>query len=73
MKNLKRFKKILIQRGGKFFEQKFSMENPGIELGYPIILMLDNGNIVKTSPVKDFYVDDYGNIKIMTNNTTYKN
>ena len=73
MKNLKRFKKILIQRNGKFFEQQISMENPCIKLGCPIILMLDNGDIIKTSSVKDFYIDDYGRIKIMTNNTTYKN
>lgn len=73
MKNLKAFKKMLLQQNDGFIELSHSMDNSFIILGEPVILLLKNGDIVKTSPVENFYIDDYGRMEIDTKNTIYKN
>lgn len=73
MKNLKAFKKMLLQQNDGFIELSPSMNNSFITLGEPVILLLKNGDIVKTSPVENFYIDDYGRMEIDTKNTIYKN
>lgn len=73
MKNLKAFKKMLLQQNDGFIELSPSMNNSFIILGEPVILLLKNGDIVKTSSVENFYIDDYGRMEIDTKNTIYKN
>lgn len=73
MKNLKAFNKMLLQQNDGFIELSPSMNNSFIILGEPVILLLKNGDIVKTSPVENFYIDDYGRMEIDTKNTIYKN
>lgn len=73
MKNLKAFKKMLLQQNDGFIELSPSMNNSFIILGEPVILLLKNGDIVKISPVENFYIDDYGRMEIDTKNTIYKN
>lgn len=73
MKYLKAFKKMLLQQNDGFIELSPSMNNSFIILGEPVILLLKNGDIVKTSPVENFYIDDYGRMEIDTKNTIYKN
>ena len=73
MTTLKAFKKMLLQQNDGFIELSPSMNNSFIILGEPVILLLKNGDIVKTSPVENFYIDDYGRMEIDTKNTIYKN
>lgn len=73
VKGQRYFKKMLEQVGdnSKFKEVFPTVQKPILEVGKNVILLLDNGDTIMTTPVVDFSINDSGRIEVITQNTIY--
>ena len=54
-------------------EKRFAeCETTDIVIGEPVILRLENGDRIRTSPVQNYAIDAWGGIVIMTLHTIYR-